>query len=227
MMELDHFMVRLKASAPRIRAVIERVSDEQVRWKPPPDSWSILEVICHLRDEQREDFRVFLDFTRHRPGEPRPRIAPQKWVTERKHKEQELGLALQESLTARLSSLDWHQGLTSPDGEVTYEAPWGKTRAGDIFAARAAHDILHLRPLVRLHWAYTMARVEPYKVDYAGDWYKRTAAATHAPRHSVLRGGPGYGSIPYMANCNRPPCFPQVAMWCLTVAVRPPLHTLA
>jgi hypothetical protein len=35
-------------------------------------------------------------------------------------------------------------------------------------AAWLAHDLLHLRPLVELHWAYLVVRAGPYSVVYAG-----------------------------------------------------------
>ena len=53
-----------------------------------PKSWSILEVVCHLYDEEREDFREHLDFILHRQNEEYHVIDPQGWVTERKYNEQ-------------------------------------------------------------------------------------------------------------------------------------------
>ena len=80
--------------AQRIRALAEGISDEQARWRPDPDSWSILEVVNHLFDEEQEDFRVPLDLALHRPADPRPRINPGAWVTERGYNERDLGESL-------------------------------------------------------------------------------------------------------------------------------------
>lgn len=169
-MELNRFISQMTANAQRLRALAEGVSAEQARWKPDRDSWSILEVVNHLRDEEQEDFRVLLDLALHRPNAPRPEIAPQAWVTERRYNERDLGESWQGFVGAREAALIWLQGLSAPDWEATYQAPWGPIRAGDIFAAWVAHDLLHMRQLVELHWAYTLRRVEPYKPDYAGDW---------------------------------------------------------
>ena len=49
-MELDHFISEMADNAKRIRALAEGVSSDQARWKPDPDSWSILEVVNHLLD---------------------------------------------------------------------------------------------------------------------------------------------------------------------------------
>ena len=169
-MELNKLIFLMADNAKRICALAGSVSEERARWKPDHDSWSVLEVINHLFDIEKEDFRVFLDYTLYRPGETRPKIAPLEWVTERAYNERDLEESLKNFITAREASLTWLRSLTPPDWEVIYEAPWGKIRAGDIFAAWVAHDLLHMRQLVRLHWAYTMRLIEPYRTDYAGEW---------------------------------------------------------
>jgi hypothetical protein len=127
-------------------------------------------VVNHLLDEEREDFRVMLDLALHRPDEPRPKIDPQAWVMERAYNERDLRESLRGFLTAREESLAWLRGLSAPDWEAVYQAPWGPIRAGDVFAAWVAHDLLHTRQLVELHWAYTTNQTQPYEVDYAGEW---------------------------------------------------------
>jgi hypothetical protein len=169
-MDLDHLIFHMTGNAHRIRALAEGVSDHQVRWKPDPASWSILEVVNHLLDEEREDFRVRLDLALHRPDEPWPGIDPQGWVTERRYNERDPRESLEGFLAAREESLAWLRGLSSPDWEATCDAPFGRISAGDIFASWVAHDVLHMRQLVELHWAYTMLLVAPHKVDYAGSW---------------------------------------------------------
>ena len=91
-------------------------------------------------------------------------------MTGRRYNERDLGESLDGFLSARQASLAWLRGLSSPDWDATYQAPWGPIAAGDIFAAWVAHDLLHMRQLVELHWAYTAARLAPYRTDYAGDW---------------------------------------------------------
>ncbi|MCP4538301.1 MAG: DinB family protein [Chloroflexi bacterium] len=169
-MDLDRFISQMADNAQRIRIFVEGASDHQVRWRPTPDSWSILEVIMHLFDEEKEDFRVFLDVILHHPDSPRPKINPQGWVTEHNYNEQDPQESLQGFLTARKESLLWLKNLSSPNWETIYNAPFGPIRAGDVFASWVAHDLLHTRQLLELHWAYTTLGLDPYKVDYAGSW---------------------------------------------------------
>jgi hypothetical protein len=168
--KMDDLTKVMAGNAARIRALVQEVSDEQARWKPDPASWSILEVVNHLWDEERHDFRVRLDITLHRPDQPWPPIDPGGWVTARAYNQRSLGPSLEGFLAERQASLAWLRGLEAPDWEASYQAPWGPIRAGDLMAAWVAHDLLHTRQLVELHWAHTTAALDPYDVRYAGTW---------------------------------------------------------
>jgi hypothetical protein len=169
-MDMESLSAKMAENATRIRALVRGVSGQQARWKPDPASWSILEVVNHLLDEERQDFRVRLDYTFHRPGEPWPPIDPEGWVTERQYNQTDLETSLDAFLAEREASLAWLKDLPAPNWQATYEAPWGPIPAGDLFASWVAHDLLHMRQLVELHWAYTTAELGPYRVDYAGVW---------------------------------------------------------
>lgn len=162
---------QLADDANRIAALVTGVSDEDARWKPDPESWSILEVVNHLYDEEREDFRVRLDIILSDPDRPWPPIDPQGWVSERRYNERELEESLENFLAERRASLQWLESLAAPDWSAGCEAPWGATmRAGDMFAAWVTHDQLHMRQLVELHRALTERSAQPYDLQYAGEW---------------------------------------------------------
>lgn len=169
-MELDQVIARMKNQAETIRSLAAGVPAGQARWKPSPDSWSILEVINHLLDEEREDFRQRIEYTLHRPDEGWPPIDPQGWVTKREYNQRDLDESLRGFMEERSRSLAWLEGLADPDWNLSRNAPFGEIRAGDLLAAWLAHDLLHQRQLVELHWTYTTREVEPFEVRYAGDW---------------------------------------------------------
>lgn len=56
-MEFKIVYQELVNSTEMIRALIKDIGQEQAQVKPDAKSWSILEVVCHLHDEEREDFR--------------------------------------------------------------------------------------------------------------------------------------------------------------------------
>lgn len=169
-MNLDLLTQQMAGHANAVRSLAETVSDEQARWKPAPDSWSILEVVNHLYDEERLDFRARLDIILHHPDQPLAPIDPPGWVIERRYNERDLPASLKNFLDERTASLAWLRGLAEPDWQAAYQASFGPITAGDMFAAWVAHDILHLRQLVELHYAYTIRSVQPYGVRYAGEW---------------------------------------------------------
>lgn len=161
---------QMNSNAQAIRALVAGCSGHQARWKPDAASWSVLEVVNHLLDEEREDFRARLDLILHRGGEAWFRIDPEGWVTRRGYNQRELEPSLDGFLAAREESLAWLRGLGQVDWTMAYQAPFGAIRAGDILASWLAHDLLHMRQLVELKWAYLVQAVEPYGVRYAGVW---------------------------------------------------------
>jgi hypothetical protein len=169
-MDLASQIARLAADAQAITALVEATTDAQARWRPGPEDWSILEVICHLADEEREDFRMRLDYTLHRPGAPWPPTDPQGWVTERGYNEHDLASALADFRAERARSIAWLESLAVPDWDSSYSTRFGPLCAGDLLASWVAHDLLHLRQLVELHWAWTNRAVAPYETRYAGEW---------------------------------------------------------
>jgi hypothetical protein len=169
-MELETVLACMASNAQVIRTLVADSSDEQARWRPEPGAWSVLEVINHLLDEEREDFRARLDLVLHRPADAWFKIDPQGWVVQRGYNQRQLGASLEAFLAAREESLAWLRGLASPDWEQGFDAPFGRIRAGDVLAAWAAHDLLHMRQLVELRWAYQRMQVAPYDVRYAGVW---------------------------------------------------------
>jgi hypothetical protein len=170
MLNLNHIIDRMRANANAITALAREVSDEQMRWKPDATAWSLLEVVNHLYDEEREDFRTRIDYILHRPGEQAPPIDPEGWVSARGYNQRDPAESLAAFLGEREASLAWLRGLHDLNWDAEYHAPWGVLRAGDLLCAWVAHDHLHLRQLNELHYAYLAQQAAPYSVEYAGDW---------------------------------------------------------
>lgn len=171
MMNLEYFTTRLSNNAPAIQSLVRGVAEEQARWKPAPGEWSVLEVINHLYDEERQDFRTRLDLLLHHPDQPWPGIDPQGWVIERSYNTRDLEVSLNNFLLERQRSVSWLGGLSSPAWETSYEHPEaGEISAGDLLASWLAHDFLHIRQLAQLHWQHISLLVKPCSTDYAGAW---------------------------------------------------------
>lgn len=169
-MEIAYLLDKLENQGEIIRRMVDDVDDDQALWKPDAESWSILEVINHLYDEEREDFRQQLDILLHHPGRPLAEINPRGWVTQRQYNQRSLKESAERFTAERRASLGWLGNLSSPDWSVGIEAPFGWISAGDMAASWVAHDLLHIRQLVELRWAYTTQMLKPFRVQYAGGW---------------------------------------------------------
>jgi hypothetical protein len=169
-MEFKTLYQELQNSTEMIRALLSGITQEESQVKPSPESWSLLEVVCHLHDEEREDFREHLDFILHRQHEEYHAIDPQAWVTERYYNEQSFVEMQEKFFAERKRSLEWLGGLPDLDWETTYSSEYGSVSTGEMFSCWIAHDNLHIRQVVELRRARIETITKPYPIEYAGDW---------------------------------------------------------
>lgn len=169
-MEFNALYGELQNSTEMIRALLSGISQDDARIKPNSESWSVLEVVCHLYDEEREDFREHLDFILHRQHEEWHSINPQGWVTERKYNEKDFAQMQEKFFAERSRSLEWLGSLAHAEWDTTYTSEYGSMSAGEMFASWIAHDNLHIRQLVELRRMRLEAITRPFSVGYAGDW---------------------------------------------------------
>ena len=169
-MEFEALFQELEHGAEMIRALVMGVTQAEAQVRPSPESWSILEVVCHLYDEEREDFRQRVDYMLNRPSETWPPIHPGAWVTERKYNERDLEQSLNDFLAERAKSLAFLNGLESANWDARRVTQFGEWKAGDLLGSWVAHDNLHMRQLVELRRIRLQKMTGPYDIRYAGEW---------------------------------------------------------
>ena len=131
------------------------MTEEDYLWRPMPDSWCLLEIVCHLYDEEREDFRARTRHVLETPAELLPSFDPVGWVQERKYIRQNYMETLDNFLKEREQSIDWLESLTSPKWNNAYNHPkLGKMTAKLFLSNWLAHDYMHIRQIVRLKYTY-------------------------------------------------------------------------
>ena len=138
------------------------------RARPAPAEWAAIEIVCHLRDEEVEDFgarvRVVLE-----GGARFTPIDPERWAVERRYREADPAEAMAALRAARTASLAMLSSATPDRIAGAVEHPdLGRMSGTDLLAAWVAHDRLHLAQL-----SSTLARVwadhwAPLRSDYAG-----------------------------------------------------------
>lgn len=161
----------LVAGRDALLALLESVEGEAVRWRPGPGKWSMLEIANHLADEEREDFRARLRSTLEDPAAPWEPIDPEGWVSARRYQEQDMAASIERFAGEREESLRWLAELRDPNWNQSHEtSDGGSITAGDLLASWVAHDLFHLRQLVRLKYRYLEQALPGFDPAYAGDW---------------------------------------------------------
>jgi hypothetical protein len=149
-------------------ALLAGLDETGARTRPAPDEWSPVEIICHLRDEEVEDFGARIRVILSGAGDFVP-IDPERWAKERGYHEASLAFELNELRARRQTSLDLLARVTADTltGSRTHRR-LGRLSGLDLLAAWVAHDRIHLAQL-----AATLARIwairwAPLRAEYAG-----------------------------------------------------------
>jgi hypothetical protein len=170
MLDFQHCILRLTRTGQAIVALAEDVPVEQARWKPSPDKWSVLEIVNHLVDEERADFRMRLEFLLHHPEREWPKIDPEGWARDHDYNSRDLSESLTNFKQERKASIDWLEELSDPQWENVYNHPSaGPLTAGSLMLSWLAHDLLHTRQICRVQWQYLTQHATPHTTAYAGD----------------------------------------------------------
>ncbi len=136
-----------------LRILVESLDDATWRAHPAPGRWSPLEIVCHLRDEEADDFGARLKVILEGKSEFAP-IDPEAWVVARRYGDDDPRRAIAAFEARRRENLEL---LGRVDASLLERAgSSGRTRLTglDVLAAWVAHDLLHLRQL-----AGTLARL--------------------------------------------------------------------
>ncbi len=150
--------------------LLQKLPEQVQTWRPAPEKWSLLEVVCHLHDEEREDFRARVRHTLESPTDPMPPIDPTGWVTERLYSEQNFDDMLDRFLQERDASIQWLRSLSKPNWNNTYEHPKFGSMSAHLFLSNwLAHDYLHIRQIIGLKFGW-LKEISGEELDYAGPW---------------------------------------------------------
>jgi hypothetical protein len=171
MIDLQEIVRQLAGNAQVIRALVQAASEQQAQWKPNPETWSIQEVMQHLYNEERIDFRKHLKEMLSDPPQPWAAFRREEYVPVENCLQ-----ALEAFASEREASIAWLEALGSPDWDCKAEASFGPPgervtlSAGDVLVAWVEHDLLHVRQMIRLLHAWNEVQASPYSVWYAGAW---------------------------------------------------------
>lgn len=140
-------VLAIMASTPAVlRSLSASLTEAQWRHEPDRDDWAMIEIVCHLRDTEREVHRMQLDLLLERPEAFIPRPDTGVWASERDYLHDDGPAALAEFNAARLENLSKLRDL---EEEVwsrrARHAIFGPTDFTEIIRFAADHDRLHIQ----------------------------------------------------------------------------------
>ena len=169
-MKPDQIIQRLESNHNVFQSLLNGKEPDEYQFKPDEKSWSLLEIVCHLYDEEREDFRTRVKNTLVSPHLAHPSIDPPGWVIERKYAEQNYEEKVKYFLQERKESIQWLKSLEGAPWGNIYEHPLaGKISAYDFLVNWLAHDYHHFRQINRRMYEYLKV-MSGVSLAYAGDW---------------------------------------------------------
>jgi hypothetical protein len=134
-----------------------------------PVKWNILEIVCHLYDEEREDFRSRIKHVLEYPRIPLTPIDPQGWVKDRKYMERNFNTVCTAFFKERVKSVEWLRSLRYASWNNVYMHPTlGNLTPWQLLHAWLAHDYLHIRQITFNKYNYL--RSFSVNLGYAGSW---------------------------------------------------------
>ncbi len=138
----------LRATPAALHHITTDLPADRWRRRPRPEEWCLTEIICHLRDVERE---VNLPRIQAILNEDNPFLAGQDtdpWAEERHYHRQDGVQALGEFVAARMETLNLLDDL-SPEAwdRPARHAIFGPTHLRELVGFMAGHDRLHIRQI--------------------------------------------------------------------------------
>jgi FMN phosphatase YigB (HAD superfamily) len=140
-------VLAIMASTPAVlRSLSSALTREDWKHEPTHDDWAMNEIVCHLRDMEREIHQMQLHLMMQREGAFLPRPDSAVWANERQYLNVDGKSALTEFASARIETLKILKGL---DENIwtrnARHAIFGPTNFLEVISFMADHDRLHIQ----------------------------------------------------------------------------------
>jgi DinB superfamily len=169
-MDQEYVINQLEENQKVFKALLGNIPSELIHWRPMPDKWNLLEIVCHLYDEEREDFRTRVRSVLENPRKPLPQFDTHKWVIDHDYGKQDYYHRMLSFLTEREESVQYLRSLEEPRWDNAYKHPkLGKMSAGLFLNNWLAHDYLHIRQINKNKYLFLLENSRT-SLGYAGPW---------------------------------------------------------
>ncbi len=169
-MGLKDIITQLEHNKKVFENLLKDITDYQYNWRPKPEKWCLLEIVCHLLDEEIYDFRARVKHTLEYPEKDLIPIDPEGWVTTRNYISKDYDNTLKLFLAERQNSIAWLQQLGDVNWNNELKHPELGNLSAELFLRNwLAHDYLHIRQILRYKFELLKSSSK-IDLNYAGDW---------------------------------------------------------
>lgn len=159
----------LQGNAQSFKALFKNLSPRDYTYRPNPNKWCLLEVLCHLKDEETLDFRARIGNLLENPVREFTPINPPSWVLDHHYMDQDPSLILAQFLQEREKSILWLNSVQSQNWEAEFHhSTFGKMTPKTLLSNWLAHDYLHMRQIIGLKFQILESKAN--SLNYAGSW---------------------------------------------------------
>jgi FMN phosphatase YigB (HAD superfamily) len=142
----ESIMSIMAASPAILSGMSQSLSMQGWTREPTPDDWALTEIVCHLRDTEREIHHQQIKMFNDQPDPFIPRPDSSVWARERKYLDETGVKALADFAATRKITLAILKGLTPTDWSRSgRHAIFGPTNFREVIGFIAEHDRMHIQ----------------------------------------------------------------------------------
>lgn len=169
-MGINDLIVKLELNILVFEGFLKNKSKNEVHWRSQASKWCLLEIVCHLLDEEQHDFRARLKHALETPKQSLKPIDPEGWVKAHNYLSQDYVEILNQFLNERRASISWLKTLEKVSWENALRHPELGAMSAELFLNNwLAHDYLHIRQILNHQYLY-LKQNSKVSLSYAGNW---------------------------------------------------------
>lgn len=169
-MSIEEIIGQLENNKSVFNSLLVTKKEAQYLWRPKPEKWNLLEIVCHLYDEERDDFKARVKHAIETPLSPLVPIDPEGWVKKRNYISKTYNVTLQAFLEERDKSINWLRSQTHANWESELMHPELRNMSAKLLLANwLTHDYLHIKQILNYEYHYLKEKTN-LDMSYAGNW---------------------------------------------------------
>ncbi len=169
-MRFEDILNQLENNKQVFENLLRYLPESKYLWRPRPEKWCLLEIVCHLLDEEIYDFRARVKHALETPEKVLVPIDPEGWVKERNYVSKNYQETLKAFLKERDTSVQWLRQQNDVNWSNTLSHPELGELSAELFLRNwLVHDYLHIRQILRYKFEFLKSS-SGIDLNYAGAW---------------------------------------------------------